>query len=254
MRLDLMETFLCIFLMEHFPLHLEPIIEISLHYIFSFIPVFLKILRFKETLINIWSCKEDNASILTVPRTTHLSGMEFSLESGDYNHGVIFPLLHLHWSLAQVSHRSCWRHARWANLQCFVYLFVIIVQQPCIAPSCVPPYPLLWVVNQFTRSQKMSGLTALCIFTNDCATLSYEIRFPNCWDDKLKHLIGKSPNHCSLPASSALLFWGIPEWPPFRQTHKATVSFRCKTCSCLLQLHSWLQKARTSSMAMDLRK
>jgi hypothetical protein len=34
MRLDLMETFLCIFLMEHFPLHLEPIIEISLHYIF----------------------------------------------------------------------------------------------------------------------------------------------------------------------------------------------------------------------------
>jgi hypothetical protein len=96
MRLDLMETFLCIFLMEHFPLHLEPIIEISLHYIFSFIPVFLKILRFKETLINIWSCKEDNASILTVPRTTHLSGMEFSLESGDYNHGVIFPLLHLH--------------------------------------------------------------------------------------------------------------------------------------------------------------
>jgi hypothetical protein len=53
MRLDLMETFLCIFLMEHFPLHLEPIIETSLHYVFFFfIHVFLKILRFKETLIS----------------------------------------------------------------------------------------------------------------------------------------------------------------------------------------------------------
>lgn len=95
----------------------------------------------------------------------------------------------------------------------------------------------------------MSGLTAILIFTNDCA-----IQFPSCQQKKVQ-------TACSLPASQAssallcsvLFFFGIlNDRPRFRQTHKEGCRFGC---SCLLQLHSAetleCQSAKASSMPID---
>lgn len=131
------------------------------------------------------------------------------------------------------------------SLQCFVHLFVI-VQQPCMAPSCAPTSPSCCSVHAIAKDEWSNGNPHL---------------HKRLCDPIPKLLAKRVQTACSLPASQAssallcsvLFFFGIlNDRPRFRQTHKEGCRFGR---SCLLQLHSAetleCQSAKASSMPID---